>query len=385
LPFQTPSDSYLSGEKIQLKAFFVNVSLALCGILFALASGEAAYRLYLSFTLERSPADLHAALEQSVTTDLTEIGDSSSLRGLVQPSSVPDMVFELKPNLRGRFLGKGLRTNNFGMRGPDTTLEKPEGVLRIAGLGDSVMFGWGVEEDETYLSIIESRLKEEGINAEVLNFAVPGYNTAMELATFREKAIHFEPDLVLLHFVNNDLDVPHFMLEEAITPILYGSKLLGQLKALLTVEPTETGLLDIASRRLDEEAWDDVLEQYRYMVGPRAFRGFLRELARLCSKNEIPFVMLVGAHTRLTREISVGRMVDRFSFDVLEALPTVNAYFEENYPGSDRRLRQQKLWVSEQDSHPNALGHRLYAEALWPLILERLTSDENSETLATDR
>jgi len=355
-----------------LKAVLINITFSLLGILFAFATAEVSYRLYLSLTTENTPTDIHAALETSLATDITEIGDSNSLRGLVQPSSVPDMVFELKPNMRGRFLGKGLRTNSFGMRGPETTIKKPEGVVRIAGLGDSVMFGWGVEEEETYLYLLEQRLRGQGINAEILNFAVPGYNTAMELATFKDKAIHFEPDVVLLHFVNNDLDVPHFMLEESEVPSLYGSKLLGQLGTILKPEATETGLLDIASRRMDQEAWDSVLEQYRHMVGPKAFRGFLRELARLCQDNEMPLIMLVGAHTRLTREISRGRMVNRFSFDVLEALPTVDAYFENNYPDSDSRFRQQKLWVSAQDSHPNALGHRLYAEALWPLILEKL-------------
>ena len=65
------------------------------------------------------------------------------------------MVYELKPGLDGRFQDQPLKTNSHGMRDREYPREKPDGVVRIAGLGDSVMFGWGVGQGEAYLDVLE--------------------------------------------------------------------------------------------------------------------------------------------------------------------------------------------------------------------------------------
>jgi hypothetical protein len=37
-----------------------------------------------------------------------------------------------------------LTVNEHGFRGPSTTLDKPAGTIRIVGIGDSVMMGFGL-------------------------------------------------------------------------------------------------------------------------------------------------------------------------------------------------------------------------------------------------
>jgi lysophospholipase L1-like esterase len=68
------------------------------------------------------------------------------------------------------------------MRGPKISKKKPKGVWRIAALGDSTMFGWGIREEETFPAVLQRALNSgsDSREYEVLNFAVPGYNTAME-------------------------------------------------------------------------------------------------------------------------------------------------------------------------------------------------------------
>ena len=83
-----------------------------------------------------------------------------SLHGLVQISPHPDVVYELKPGLVGTYLDRPLRTNAYGLRDRDYPVAKPEGTFRIVGLGDSVMFGWGVAQDEPFLEVLERRLAE---------------------------------------------------------------------------------------------------------------------------------------------------------------------------------------------------------------------------------
>jgi lysophospholipase L1-like esterase len=72
-------------------------------------------------------------------------------------------------------------------------------------LGDSITQGFGVEADEdVFTAVLEAKLRAEGVNAEVLNFGVSGYNTEQEVETLREKGLQFDPDLVVLAFCAND-------------------------------------------------------------------------------------------------------------------------------------------------------------------------------------
>ena len=41
-----------------------------------------------------------------------------------------------------------------------------------------------------------------------MNTGVPGYNTYMEVAALKQKWLFYEPALVVIDFVGNDLDLP---------------------------------------------------------------------------------------------------------------------------------------------------------------------------------
>ena len=93
--------------------------------------------------------------------------------------------------------------NSRGMRDREHALEKRDGVLRIAVLGDSFTWGWGVDDGECWSDLLERRF---GPDVEFLNFGVPGFSTDQQLLQFERDAVHFEPDLVLLCFILNDVE-----------------------------------------------------------------------------------------------------------------------------------------------------------------------------------
>src|SRR5687768_1727113 len=61
-------------------------------------------------------------------------------------------LYRHKPNLDLSLGSFRLRTNSLGCRGPEVAREKPSGVFRIVLLGDSVAFGWGVDDEVTFRS-----------------------------------------------------------------------------------------------------------------------------------------------------------------------------------------------------------------------------------------
>lgn len=97
--------------------------------------------------------------------------------------------------------------NDSGLRGQAPAVNS-DGVSRILVLGDSLSFGFGVEEDETFSVVLERCLNGIGQGSyEVLNAGVPGYGTIDQLNFLRSRGAGLAPDLVILQFLSdNDLD-----------------------------------------------------------------------------------------------------------------------------------------------------------------------------------
>ncbi len=101
-----------------------------------------------------------------------------------------------------------LRFNDVGFRGPDRPLEKPDGVRRVAIVGDSMIASLGVDEQDTLVHRLEQMLNESdsGETWEVMNFGVSGASPGQGIVLYRELVSRFEPDVVICgYFVGNDL------------------------------------------------------------------------------------------------------------------------------------------------------------------------------------
>jgi lysophospholipase L1-like esterase len=278
----------------------------------------------------------------------------------------------LKPDLDCYFKGVHVRTNSYGMRNRSCSREKPDGVLRIAGLGDSVMFGWGVGEEETYLRVLERRFATVASGdrkIEVLNFAVPGYNSAMEVAAFREKVLGVSPDLVILHFVHNDLDLPRFMIE---APDLWS------LRRSWIVAIVRDGLRSVTA---NSERWheprdlealstvnrDRVRQKYGYLAGPEAFGEAMASLEEITSAGAIP-VVLVLLKTDGDPYAAAFEAAKRHAFHVVTVGPYFTDYVRDHGVEPTREGWADAFWLSRRDPHPNELGHRLFAEAIFQTV-----------------
>ena len=131
----------------------------------------------------------------------------SSYDCIYKRSTDPILGFQLKPNCRSDnpdFIQTYERTNSHGQRDKERTLAKPAGVGRILVLGDSVVEGYGLRESETISRRLED-LYADG-STEVLNFGVSAYCTRAEIELLEVKGVQFDPDVVILVFVENDFD-----------------------------------------------------------------------------------------------------------------------------------------------------------------------------------
>jgi lysophospholipase L1-like esterase len=93
------------------------------------------------------------------------------------------------------------RINKEGLRGPETTVDKPRGVKRLLLVGDSVIYGAMVEENDTLSAQLQRLLPK---NWEVLNGGVGGYDSWDYEGWLRLKGLAFSPDAVVVGLYRND-------------------------------------------------------------------------------------------------------------------------------------------------------------------------------------
>ncbi|HUU82508.1 MAG TPA: SGNH/GDSL hydrolase family protein [Phycisphaerae bacterium] len=121
-------------------------------------------------------------------------------------SDNPRLLFELVPGAVN--LKAGLSINADGMRDRDYKVKKPPNTYRIACLGDSICFGWSLEEGEAFPKRLEELLNRYFAGPdrrfEVLNFGVAGYDIAQIVENLRVRALKYEPDLILYGYCLND-------------------------------------------------------------------------------------------------------------------------------------------------------------------------------------
>lgn len=135
----------------------------------------------------------------------------------VQPRYTYDPGYGVRanmPNVDTRHYVPGdydvrITSNSAGMRGQrEYAVAKPAGVRRVLMLGDSFVYGYGVEDDEVVSALLEDRLNALDGGAprwEVVNLAVSGFGQAEELVTWQARGKAYSPDVVLLFYFENDI------------------------------------------------------------------------------------------------------------------------------------------------------------------------------------
>ena len=180
------------------KDLFTNILLLLVSTILSILALEQSYRFFLfgsaSFSIQK----------------MNSINGLGEL-GLLRQSNIPDLVYELKPNLNAYHKMVKLETNSAGLRDQEYSVSKPEDVFRVAVIGDSFTMADGVAIEDTYHSVLEERLnaEQDDVTYQFINFGVSGYNLQQYLDVMQYKAKDYSPDLIIIGFCpRNDQNIP---------------------------------------------------------------------------------------------------------------------------------------------------------------------------------
>lgn len=280
------------------------------------------------------------------------------------------------PHAQGRvYLGgpeEGLvRLNSLGLRGRDIAIHKSAGVRRILVLGDSYVFGVGVNEESVFSSRLEALLNAGAPGRyEVVNLGVSGYSTDQEYLLYQELGASLQPDLVLLVGCDNDFDgnLDDFAYLAYYKPYFeaVGGELLRRNVPVPRLTRYQQAKLWLgrhsnlwsagrASRFALVSDLFQVARPRRSGEDPgRLMRLLLRALKSDVERSGARFVFFNAAHrgerTPLFQTLRVGLREDGFAFLGLEGTL-----------GEAREKEPDRAWDFGRDTHWNVAAHDLAA------------------------
>lgn len=273
------------------------------------------------------------------------------LAAIVRLSPNKKLVYELMSELDMEFGHRTLKTNQDGMRERrDYARQKPADVLRIVGIGDSGMFGWNTDQGENYLAVLERELEQEAgkVRCEVLNLAVPGYNTGQQLEMLRHRGLAYAPDIVIVGWCDNDFSLPFFMTQ----PVDYARLDASFLYELLFRRDEFRKLVEPPARRgaaVDPGLVDPALASYTGVEGvARAFA----ELKALGAERNFRLLVFgpMNAHAvRICEDLGIDY------FNTHERIPR------------GRHPAEYAIHFM----HPSTEGHRVLAQELHAFLHEK--------------
>jgi lysophospholipase L1-like esterase len=120
----------------------------------------------------------------------------------------PASFHKLKPNSEFKDVETDwnvvYKTNSLGFRDEEHPVEKTKGLTRIVVLGDSFTFGQGCERAQIFPDVLQSRLRAQGYQAEVLNISDIGIGPEAYFVLFKDVVRRFQPDVVVINVFGND-------------------------------------------------------------------------------------------------------------------------------------------------------------------------------------
>lgn len=102
--------------------------------------------------------------------------------------------------------------NQHGFRGPDFSIDPPNGRQRVVCLGGSTTFGLGVADGREYPRQIErqlNRLDPDNRQWDILNLGVTNYSSTQGLRLAEQWVPRLEPDVIVLNFSWGDHQRAH--------------------------------------------------------------------------------------------------------------------------------------------------------------------------------
>lgn len=270
---------------------------------------------------------------------------------LKTPSADPSLGHEHIKDSEALLQSVVIRTNEWGLRGGPVA-DMPAGGRRILVLGASITLGWGVKEEDTMTALLERKFAEKGEPVQVLNAGIGNYNAERYVKHFFNDLEGLKPTDIVVHYFLRDAE----RLEAG-----GGNFFLRNSELAVT--------LWIAMNRLVGPSGEASIEEHYKAVydpqseGYKTMEASLKALADYAKANNIrlTLAMVPDVHNLENYPFTdihsrMKTVAEGMGYRFVDLLPAFGS------------LKPSEVWAMPGDPHPNALGHKLMADALFPVL-----------------
>jgi len=275
-------------------------------------------------------------------------------------SDNPELVYEHKPSTSVELYGVDIKTNSNGFRDYEHPIKKDNNTFRIFVLGDSITFGWGVTLNDTFTKLLERKLNllkplKNYSKYEVINSGIGNYNTAMELTLLKEKGLKYEPNLIILQFYVNDVEV---------TPKKSKLRVLEYSYFYIFLWDKYTNARVRFSGNDYKKYYSSLYE--KDFIGKSNTEKAVNEIIRISKDKTIPILIVIFPEFHNFEDYPfkeanefINQIANSNNVSVLDLLPAYQNY------------EPKTLWVSQEDVHPNSLGHEIAADQIYGKLIKQ--------------
>jgi hypothetical protein len=294
--------------------------------------------------------------------------------------SADQPYFVYQPEKDYLWEGIPVHINSHGLRENEVAIPKPAGTYRLLNVGDSIVYGWRVRQEDTFGHQLEALLNE-GIATqpvEVVNAAMPGWTLEASRNYLLQEGFDYEPDAVILSIavVNDITDAPIVRPENTFFSWLRDNTyswpfLTTQARFLMA---RQVGPEAIPALNPPQEARAYYPQNENNPLYELAW-GFVRDMRDATEARGLPFIVVVfptafqlnsAGHPDVAQR-TLARMAEADGITLIDLLPVYAEACAAAGPNACEGYENAlfaDVWM-----HPNPTGHQLAAEqlaALWP-------------------
>lgn len=273
--------------------------------------------------------------------------------------------------------------NSKGLRGKEFSYEKAIGRKRVLVLGDSITFGYALDEIHTYPFILQQNL---GGKYEVVNAGVVGYGLDQDYLLFKREGVKYHPDILIVGFSVGDI-------YDSMCSMRYGMykpylKIVqGQLQIFNTPVPQKISIDKLLFR---ENSVRSFLFENTNLF--RLFFYRFADLNKVFSMSTEELHLVEGRHVAMDIIRSLKKDCDRIGCKVIflvipqedwiERAKNISVFEESSHNGAVALLAEagvqyidlwapffknysNKLFLKNDPVHPNQKGNKIIANEIY--------------------
>ena len=257
--------------------------------------------------------------------------------------------------------------NHYGFNDINHSYEKPSEIdHRIAVLGDSFIWGDGVEDSVIWINQLQTIYLSNNCNLEILNWGKPGWSTVDQLNFLKKEGIKYKFDLLIFAFVLNDIVTDSTDARLLLRPDGFVARNIQRIVG--TIFPNSISfIVDLLNNFFEtyfDYGYTKWLQRLYSENNFNKYDEFLFELNNYCKQNEINFVFVLTPENNniLLKDYfdKITQVMDKHKITYINLFPDIHNKF--------KHYSSRRLWANPANGHPGYLVTKELAKSTYKFL-----------------